>query len=91
LESAHGRANGGNRAHDLVSQNQRQLGVWKLAISQVQIGPADPAGVDPNQHLIICWCRERQLSWADRLAGSIQYNRIHQIGKRPFHSSVARH
>jgi hypothetical protein len=36
-----------DRAHDLVAQDERELGVGELTGRDVQIGSADPAGPDP--------------------------------------------
>jgi hypothetical protein len=34
-----------------VAEHQRELGIGEFAIGHVQVGPADAAGQDPEQHL----------------------------------------
>jgi hypothetical protein len=45
------RTAGFDSADGLVAQHERKLGVWQLAVGHVKIGPADPAGVYPNEKL----------------------------------------
>ncbi len=42
---------GVDRAHDLVTENERQLGMLQLAVENVQVGPADAARVNLDPHL----------------------------------------
>jgi hypothetical protein len=43
----------GNSAYDLVSEDQRQLGMGKLPIKDVQISPANAARVNPDQYVAV--------------------------------------
>src|SRR5207245_4489650 len=44
-------AAGNDRADNLVPGNHRELGVGKLSVDEMQIGPAHPAGVDRDERL----------------------------------------
>jgi hypothetical protein len=51
LETLRSRPGLHHRPDDLVAQHQRQLRLVKFAIQDVQVGVADPAGADLEQHL----------------------------------------
>ncbi len=41
----------GHGANNFMPRNDRQPGLTQLVVNHVQIGPADAAGLDPDQHL----------------------------------------
>jgi hypothetical protein len=51
-----------HRPNDFVPRHQRQLGFGQIPIDNMQIGPADAAGVDANQDLLRAWLRNGQIS-----------------------------
>src|SRR5262249_53406350 len=65
-------AQGVNRAHDLVAQDERQLGPVELAVHDVEIGPADGAGPDVEADLPRSGEGIGQLPEAERLAGPLE-------------------
>ena len=46
------RAHRGHGADDLVADDQGQFGLGEFAVDDVQVGAADAAGVDPDEHLL---------------------------------------
>lgn len=46
---------------DLVAGNQGQAGRRKFAVHDMQVGPADPAGLDPDQHFLRARRRLQQI------------------------------
>ncbi len=65
-------AAGDDLADDLVAGDQRQLGVRQFAVDDVQVGPADGAGLDPHQHLARAGGRVGDLRRAQRPAGGVE-------------------
>src|SRR5262245_5376462 len=71
-----------------MAENEGKLWVGQLAVNDVQIGPAHPAGGDPDQDLPGPRLRIRDLSLDQRLARSLENHRAHarifariQLGK----------
>jgi hypothetical protein len=83
-ETLNALSTGHDPAHDLVSEHNGQFGLGEVTIDHMQIGPTDPAGHDPDQHL--SWSR----LWSGTLrldqcgARSLQYHGMHSTysGKR---------
>jgi hypothetical protein len=65
---------------DFVAEHQRKLGVEKLAVSYVEIGAADAAGVHPDQDLAGFWVRD---SDAGRLQCFPQPGKHHSGSSHP--------
>ena len=68
-----------NRADDLVPGHERHCG-RELAVGDVEVGAADPAGLDVQEHLPGARPRGRQLRLLERSAGSRQDHRAHRRG-----------
>ena len=64
-------------ADDLVAEDERQLRVGELAVSDVQIGAANAAGVHAQAHLSGAELGPRQVSSAQRRARRIEHHRPH--------------
>jgi len=62
-----------------VAEHERKLGVRKLAVRDVEVGPADPAGRDLEKYLPLAWLRIRQLALPQRLSGGFQDHRSHVL------------
>ena len=60
-----------------MAQDQRQHGIGQLAVEHVEVGAADPAGLDLEQHLARAGLRVGQLVLAERAAGGIEHHRAH--------------
>jgi hypothetical protein len=75
---------GDDRAHDLVSEDERELGLGQLAVDDVQVGAADPAGLDCEQQLPGSRDRFGQLGERQRLARPLQHHGLH------FHKNILR-
>jgi hypothetical protein len=58
-------------ADDLVPEGQRQLRPVELAVDDVEIGPADPAGEHAQQHLSRRRVRNRHVLESQWLAGTV--------------------
>ena len=67
-------------AHDLVSEDQRQLRVGQLTGLDVEIGAAHAAGLDPEEDLVGPGPRSLDPTGHDRFAGPLQHHRVHRIG-----------
>ncbi len=57
-------------AHDLMSRHDRQLGVGEFAVDDVQVGAANPAGLDAHANLPRAGLRLWPLLHREPLAGS---------------------
>src|ERR1700730_17640886 len=62
---------------NLMSQNQRQLRVGQLAINNVQIGPANGAGVNPDKQLACLPLWFRHIVQHERFSRFLQNHRAH--------------
>ncbi len=51
-EALHSFPFGDYGAHDLVAENERQLGLLQFAIDDVKVGTADSARMDLQEHLV---------------------------------------
>src|SRR5437762_12524608 len=60
------RTDGGHPADDLVTGDERQLRMRQLAVHHVQVGPADGAGADLQEHLARPGARPRDPGGAQR-------------------------
>jgi hypothetical protein len=66
------------RADDLMAEDQRQVPGPDVAVAQVQVGPADAAGVHADQDLPGGGPRLRHVGETQRPPGSIQDHRAHR-------------
>src|SRR5271169_4031517 len=64
-------------AHDLVARNDRQLGMGKLAVDDMQIGSANAASLDLDQDLSRAWLWIRQLLETQRGPRSVKNHGLH--------------
>jgi hypothetical protein len=53
----------------LVAEHERQLGVGQFTIHHVQVGPADAAGMHPNQELVWAGFGPREICLAEIRSG----------------------
>ena len=65
------------QAHDLVAEDERQLRVRKLAVDDVQVGAAHPAGAHLEQQLTRPRLGIGQLRLAQRLSRPVEHHRPH--------------
>ena len=68
---------GDRAAHDLVARHERQLGLGQLAVDDVQVGPADAAGLDGDEDLARGRLRVGQVGLAQRRARRVENHRAH--------------
>ena len=66
-----------DRADDLVPDDERELRIGKLAVDDVQVGPADPADVHTDEHLSRAGLRLGELSRAQRAPRRFQQHGAH--------------
>src|SRR5207253_2271838 len=64
-------------ADHLVAGHERELRAVELAVDDVQIRPADAAGVDPHEHLARAGGGIGELRRAERRAGSLEHHGAH--------------
>ncbi len=64
-------------AHDLVTEDEGQLRVEQLAVADVEIGPADPAGADTDSHLARTKLRAPDLGFPELRSRCVQKHRPH--------------
>jgi hypothetical protein len=62
---------------DLMAEDERQLRFGQLAVDDVQVGPADAAGLDANANLAVPGLGVRQLHLLQRPAGNVEHQRTH--------------
>jgi DUF177 domain-containing protein len=72
------RARGLDDADDLVPGDDRQPRAGDLAVEDVQVGPADAAGVDANEHLARSRLGVGNLREPERPAGGIEQDGTHR-------------
>ena len=72
------RAAGDHGAHDLMTRYDRNLGVGQVAVDQMQVGAADAAGVDADQHLRRTRLRTRHRARNQRPTGTLAHHRLHR-------------
>ena len=63
--------------HDHVPEHEGELRLRQLPVDNVEIGPADSAGTDPQVQLAVAGLRLRYFGGSQRLARSIQEHRAH--------------
>ena len=61
----------------LVPRHQRQLGRRQLAVDDVQVGAADAASRDPDQHLARARQRNAALLQRQGLPDTVEHHRAH--------------
>jgi hypothetical protein len=61
-----------------VPRDERELGVEKLAVHDVQVGPADGAGVHAEEELTVFRSGGGELREPERLARCIEDHGAHQ-------------
>jgi hypothetical protein len=79
-EFGHLLASGRHRPHNLVAEDQGQLGFSQLAVHDVQIGAADAAGPHPDQHLFRAGRGNRDFQGLQRGAWFLQDHGLHLVG-----------
>src|SRR5262249_4362102 len=65
-------------ADDLVPGNERQFRIGKLAVDDMQTGPADGAGADRDQQLLRAGMRRRQFRRGQRAPDGGQHLCAHE-------------
>jgi hypothetical protein len=74
---------GDDRADRLVPEDERQLGPVRAAVEDVQVGTADPTGLDRHDHLICgAELRVRHVGHVERSRGELSYESRLQAGPR---------
>jgi hypothetical protein len=71
-----------DRTNDLMPQNQRELRVGELPVSNVNIGSADAARADLQAQLPWTRNRNRYLCRSERLPEPVELHGIHVVGHR---------
>jgi hypothetical protein len=66
-------------ADDLVTRNDRQLGLGELTVDHVQIRPEHPAGGHLHQHLAEARRTFGHLHRAQRQSGPFQHHCLHDM------------
>ena len=79
-EPGHQRPEGRDVTDDLMSQDERQLGIGQLPARHVQIGAAHPAGPDAHQDLTGSRLGERDVREGQRRAGGAEDHGAHRLG-----------
>jgi CheY-like chemotaxis protein len=64
-------------ADDLVAEHERQAGVGELAVRDVEIGAADPAGGDAEQELARTRAWDGELGGPERAARGFEQHGVH--------------
>jgi hypothetical protein len=67
----------GDRSDNLMTRNKGQFGVSQLPIDDMQIGPANAAGMHLDQNLLWIWSWQGQLSQLQGLVGRLQDHGSH--------------
>jgi hypothetical protein len=62
-----------------VPDYERELRVGKLGVDDVQVGPADGTGENPQQHLAWTGLRLRQLALDERSSRPLEHHRSHDL------------
>src|SRR5206468_6892579 len=78
LEALRRLAPGLDAADDLVPRDEWQLRLGELAVDDVEVRAADPAGVDADENLPRPWLGRWQISLAQRLAWSLEQHATHR-------------
>ena len=63
--------------HDLMTENERQLGLRQLAVEDVEIGAAHPASGDLDEDLLGSRLGNGQLGKSERLARPVEQHGLH--------------
>lgn len=74
-ETSTPRSNPLDRANDLMAGDQREDGVWQLAIDHVQVSAAHAACPDADQNLALLGLGDRHVGRAERSARLVQDHR----------------
>ena len=67
-----------DEADDLVPGNERQFRIGKLAVDDMQIGPAHGSGTHRDQELLRAGMRRRRFRRGQRVPGGGQYLCAHE-------------
>jgi hypothetical protein len=67
-------------SYDFVAQDQRKLGTRQLSVDNVQVGPADAAGMNSDQNLARTGSWQVKLVRPQRPAGPLQHHCVHPVG-----------
>ena len=68
---------GSDASDNLVSGNERKLGVRQVAVDHVEIGAADRARRDFDKHLAATGTRHLPLNRPEGMASSLEHHRLH--------------
>ncbi len=61
-----------------MPEHERELGVLELAVEDMEVGAAHPAGRDLDEDLMRARLWHRQLHGSERLTGPIEHHRLHR-------------
>ena len=67
-------------AHDLMAENERELGMVKLAVEDMQVGAAHSAGSDLDEDLAGPGLRHLELGGLERAAWPFEQHGLHVRG-----------
>ena len=67
-----------HRSHDLVAGYDRNLRVGQVTVDEMEVRAADPAGMNPDQHLGRARLGTRQRAQDQRTAGTLAHHRLHR-------------
>jgi hypothetical protein len=70
-------AQASHTSDNLVSGNERKLGVRQVAVDHVEIGAANRARRDFDKHLAGTGTRHPPLNQPERMASSLEHHRLH--------------
>ena len=63
---------------DLVPEHERELRIGELAVEDVQVGTADAAGLDAQEHLARRGLGVGKVAEPERPAGRVEDHRLHR-------------
>ncbi len=66
-------------AHDFMTDDQWKLRIGQFAVHDMQIGPADSAGMNLELHLTGPGLRHRAIPEDKRMPGAVQDHRTHGL------------
>ena len=73
----------------LVARNDGVVYVRQLAVDDMQIGPADAAGIDPDAHIAGAGCRILPFLQLKRRAGRRQNHGLHCVATLPKYPTIS--
>ena len=82
-------ADRGHGPDDLVAEDQGQFGLGEFAVDDVQVGAADAAGVDPDEHLLRAGRGDRDFLVLQRAARLLQDHGAHGFRDRHVISALS--